>query len=1290
MNVKKFLALSALLLILSATFASILISLPVMAQYASLTGRIFDHGEDTDSDLLYNFLVVDVEVQVNVAGTYKVSITSLRDQYYNSLYYQVENETYLNPGTYNVSLPFNGIAIYASKINVTMVAGISLVYQVGTAYYSELISDRTLSQTYNYTLFDYGAVLTGTIYDEGIDTDGDGLFNFLEINAEVDVADEAWYQLTVSGLQNVSDSYYETIYISNFTQNYLFSGVQNLTVWLYGPMIYASHAINISIINWIELYFVEGSQQYELNYTSYQPLSRPYRYDEFDTPAYFTGTIFDEGIDEEPNGKFDYLKISVEANVTEPGYYQFEVLDLLDSAFQKILVSDSLYDYFDVGVHLVNLTIYGPKIYMSNLNPRYINSLSIYTFVKGWGNIPTDRLFSIPLSKSYNYTDFESHALLTGNISDIGVDTDGDRLFDYLAVGVEVNVTEAGIYEIGINNLMEKTDGSYRYMYYPQWFIGDFDVGVQTVYLNYSGPRLAYDHFSPTNVSDVTLYEQVYPYTKLSYIGSAPLSQKYDYTLFNAPLNDIEFNFVVYPNGTTAVDGTINYTRMYPQNMGPQVNASISISTTGSVTTGSLGGRAAIPNQWMFGLPLDSIMANFSSKYEGGLSNSTLNLILFVPPEAGNIYPLNATDFELVSSYKNGMLTAELWGETQIPSYETMFPFNATDLTIIADYLNGELVGNITFHLIPGVPMLDVTVNFNGNKTDLYLTDHINVTYGNYFGMEINSTTLEGLLAELNSTIPGPNGLVANMTWKLLECTNLNTKKTEWPDGKGAEIRYNATIYGNFTFFFARLLTQTFIGGGPHEQEEQFIYAMLESMSSSVENASLRLYYYHNLGIAAIDKLKLVCDVKKLWSEALEIVPSTVPPEARTQVEAWLKMANATTYAIQDASFNAAYSSTGKRLYLDAYLLSNGTLVEQELKTILPETVPPPLRPIYEYYLSVTYCNLTYSETTVRYVNGTADFEMNWVVEGDFKAQLNHVKRFYIDYLNATAPWMLNWQLRMLNMTEIDINNFNAEIRMGRDQFYLTFNGVIVKPPIDEIDFIRFKLYKWLNMTTAPDAPPREFEKLKITIASTFNGTHTILLYAPGTVPPPDTTSLDYKSMMWENVTLSSLKDIEFRIAYQQEINYIGVHNVIIFTNSTVNNFGFDPTAKSISFNVTGTEDTGFCNITIPKTLLRAALDDWIVKIDGLPLTSEDFAVTENDGYAFIYLNYTHSEHKIEIVGTWVVAEFPPNMLIIVLIMVSLIATVMAVKQRRKISALKIKYQNTINSIINSLHHLRI
>jgi len=153
---------------------------------------------------------------------------------------------------------------------------------------------------------------------------------------------------------------------------------------------------------------------------------------------------------------------------------------------------------------------------------------------------------------------------------------------------------------------------------------------------------------------------------------------------------------------------------------------------------------------------------------------------------------------------------------------------------------------------------------------------------------------------------------------------------------------------------------------------------------------------------------------------------------------------------------------------------------------------------------------------------------------------------------------------------------------------------------------------------------------------------------------------------------------------------YLGkTYYVPIFTNSTVNNFDFDPYEKSISFNVTGTMGTGFCDVTIPRALLYAALGNWSVKIDGKTLSAENFTVTENDEYVFISLNYPHSDHTIEIVGTWVITEFQPSILPVILIILTLIVAIIAVKQRKKLDTLKTKYQSVIRTFSNRLHELK-
>jgi hypothetical protein len=100
--------------------------------------------------------------------------------------------------------------------------------------------------------------------------------------------------------------------------------------------------------------------------------------------------------------------------------------------------------------------------------------------------------------------------------------------------------------------------------------------------------------------------------------------------------------------------------------------------------------------------------------------------------------------------------------------------------------------------------------------------------------------------------------------------------------------------------------------------------------------------------------------------------------------------------------------------------------------------------------------------------------------------------------------------------------------------------------------------------------------------------------------------------------------------------------NITVVTNSTIptQTFNFSQGEKKISFNVTGSSGTaGFCNVTIPKALLYAELDDWIVLIDGASVSP---IITENSTHSCLYFTYAHSTHEVQIIGTWVIGPPPP------------------------------------------------
>ncbi|MEM2292238.1 MAG: PQQ-binding-like beta-propeller repeat protein [Nitrososphaerota archaeon] len=120
---------------------------------------------------------------------------------------------------------------------------------------------------------------------------------------------------------------------------------------------------------------------------------------------------------------------------------------------------------------------------------------------------------------------------------------------------------------------------------------------------------------------------------------------------------------------------------------------------------------------------------------------------------------------------------------------------------------------------------------------------------------------------------------------------------------------------------------------------------------------------------------------------------------------------------------------------------------------------------------------------------------------------------------------------------------------------------------------------------------------------------------------------------------------------------------VTIVSNSSLLDFVFSQTDKQISFKVIGPKTMkSFCNVTIPKSLLRG---DWTVQIDESNVTP---VVRENATHTCIYITFTHqSIHTIRIKGSWVIPEYPITYLQVLLMAV----TAFAILSRKIISVRK-------------------
>ncbi|MDI6826771.1 MAG: hypothetical protein QMD36_06375 [Candidatus Aenigmarchaeota archaeon] len=118
---------------------------------------------------------------------------------------------------------------------------------------------------------------------------------------------------------------------------------------------------------------------------------------------------------------------------------------------------------------------------------------------------------------------------------------------------------------------------------------------------------------------------------------------------------------------------------------------------------------------------------------------------------------------------------------------------------------------------------------------------------------------------------------------------------------------------------------------------------------------------------------------------------------------------------------------------------------------------------------------------------------------------------------------------------------------------------------------------------------------------------------------------------------------------------------VVIWSNCTVGNFKFDKDNKRIMFDVKLEGMIGFCNVTIPKELLREnATHPWKVKEGDSEIS---FKPNENTTHSFLYFETSMGGiTTIQIIGAVVIPEHPSFMILLLLMLLSPLAIILAKK----------------------------
>ena len=180
-------------------------------------------------------------------------------------------------------------------------------------------------------------------------------------------------------------------------------------------------------------------------------LSNEYFYFDFGiTPARLTGTITDEGLDNDDDGYFDVLRLGVAVNVSIAGSFTLDAGGIYDPSYNSVSVLTKNSTYLNLGIHFVYLDLNGTEIYAAAVNPTTIASIYLYDT----SNTTLSELHDLALPTSFTYDQFQrppTDVKFTEIERKIILDQEGSiyvaNTYRITNLGLSTNIIEIGIPE---------------------------------------------------------------------------------------------------------------------------------------------------------------------------------------------------------------------------------------------------------------------------------------------------------------------------------------------------------------------------------------------------------------------------------------------------------------------------------------------------------------------------------------------------------------------------------------------------------------------------------------------------------------------------------------------------------------------------------------------------------------------------------------------------------------------------------------------------------------------------
>jgi len=328
-----------------------------------------DFGRDVDSPLngLYDELVVEVAVRVNLAGDFDIS-AGLYDSL-GRFVTSTSRRTSLAPGTATVEVAFSGTLINQARLDGP--------YDVRLFLYDALVfefldSDTHVTAAYRAAEFDPPPVAFAPPHsDFGLDADvpPDALYDWLVVRASLSIA-EAGTFIVGGTLLDRFGRYVATA--ARFAE--LVPGARTVDLRFPGPVIAAQGAEGPYTV------FLSAGKFEDLNSTAFDAhFTRSYLATEFaPASASFLGPHSDRAVESDApaDGLFDWLIVDVGIDVARAG--EFEVDAHLGAADGTVIGTGKNRTSLPLGRSVVSVAIDGHDIRDGGVSGPYLVSLHLY------------------------------------------------------------------------------------------------------------------------------------------------------------------------------------------------------------------------------------------------------------------------------------------------------------------------------------------------------------------------------------------------------------------------------------------------------------------------------------------------------------------------------------------------------------------------------------------------------------------------------------------------------------------------------------------------------------------------------------------------------------------------------------------------------------------------------------------------------------------------------------------------------------------------------------------------